>query len=115
MLGALGGGAELAQLNGKQPAKCIQDQTGVDIGCCKETVPRRLVLSSGQAGGQTLLWELLKQEESIEEAKYSNCWHNAGKIYCLFCEVQHKSLLFEEENTQAALLFFTVLESSLKV
>lgn len=83
MLRALGSGAELAQMNGKQPAKGIWEQTGVDMGC-KEKVPRRCCLRSGRAGGQTLLWELLKQEESIEEAKYSDCWHHARKIYCLF-------------------------------
>lgn len=43
----------------------------------------------------------------------ASCWKDL--LSCLFCEVQCKSLLFEEENTQAALLFFTVLESSLKV
>ena len=58
------------------------------MGCCKEVVPKRCWLRSGGDGDGQLLWGGIKEEDSMEEAKSSDCRHHAGKIYFLF-SVKH--------------------------
>lgn len=78
-----------------------------DAGCCQE----------GPGDGQ-LLWGDVKEEETTEEAKSSDCQCHAGKIYLLL-SVKHnmKSFMFRERGKMSRLYccFFMLLESSLKV